>query len=117
MTALNNDPSAIDIYFVNKVFDDSGSLNGATILPSQSWFANPGIVIAGNSVDFAGFSPADKLIAITRTVAHELGHYLLNKDDSAHVDDLQNLMSIGASLTKRDFTTEQALMAQSNGQP
>ena len=74
----------------------------------------PGVVVGPNG---SGFTANRKIEELTHTVAHELGHYLL--DTSSHVDEKRvwNLMLAGGidtgsgktiNRTKRDLDGEQA---------
>ncbi|MBI4641092.1 MAG: hypothetical protein HY731_10375, partial [Candidatus Tectomicrobia bacterium] len=133
VTAVNNSTDAIDIYFVHFLFGDgqetlANQLNGSTILVSQASGTpiNPGILIAG---PFAGGSlPNTQIVArtlqtIARTVAHELGHYLMDVTDSGHApaNEIWNLMLSGegggrdTNQTKRDLTAAQADMVRTSG--
>ena len=76
--------------------------------PHPNMYGCPQIcLVAGKGPDVSRFAGADKLQAIARVLAHELGHYLMNKgDSSAHVDSVTNVMAPGTPIvrTKRDLT-------------
>ena len=52
---------------------------------------------------------------MAKTIAHELGHYLMNEGDSAHVTDVWNLMKEGGEERKRDLRDAQIDAARSSG--
>jgi hypothetical protein len=113
VTALTAAANAIDIYFTNKVLDSDGDdLNGLTILFSQqsSLFGRtPGILIGANGIGFG--SGIRKAGLMPRTIAHEIGHYLLDTTGHAPNNQLWNLMLSGGidnSDRKRDLTEQQA---------
>jgi hypothetical protein len=113
-------PAAIDIYFVNTIYDSSSEgvnedqLNGFTHLTTQK-VHNPGCIIAGPS----GGSWKRDIKTITRTLAHEIGHYLLDTSDHVPDNQLWNLMRSGGvspntNHTKRDITLEQARVVRNS---
>jgi hypothetical protein len=101
---------------VNQAFDADGTsqLNGFTVIPNPTGLdvgaANPGCIVSANSVDFSS-TPSTKMIQLTRTLAHELGHFMMNvNDDDGHVNKISNIMRTGARSDKRDITPEQVTM-------
>jgi hypothetical protein len=117
VTALNQRPDAIDIYFVDKIFQRTllsgarspeAEINAVTFLPSiDPRLGKAGCIVAVNS---SAFQPdaATKRLELVRTIAHELGHYLLVQDDDAHVGmKTWNLMKAGESTIKRSLTSAQ----------
>jgi hypothetical protein len=125
---------AIDVYFVHALltattdwrhttaFPNPASgdrNNGETFFPGQGVATNPGILIGISSNAMMG---PRSIHDIARTLAHELGHYLMKLDDHAHDVPRWNLMAsaahkypdlpdgtpdILADDRKRDLTTAQ----------
>ncbi len=113
VTGLNQRSDAIDIYFVDKIFQDTArtldsELNGATFTPAFLFsYGHAGCIIAINSDGYSSVAEYKRLETV-RTIAHELGHYLLNQEDEAHLSMSQwNLMKTGESSIKRALTPDQ----------
>ena len=117
--------AAIDIYFVNDIYDGSGkgagveTLNGFTILVSQTGpfgsLRSPAVFVAGPVPTSS--ETTRSLDTMPRSTAHELGHYLLNS--ASHRPDVEvwNLMHAGGDTDrpefKRDISETQANSARS----
>ncbi|MDA7866603.1 carboxypeptidase-like regulatory domain-containing protein [Verrucomicrobia bacterium] len=117
--------AAIDIYFVNDIYDGSSkgagveTLNGFTILVSQTGpfgsLRSPAVFVAGPVP--ASSETTRSLDTMPRSTAHELGHYLLNRAGHSPGVEVWNLMHAGGNSDrpefKRDITETQANSARS----
>ena len=107
---IANDPNSIDVYFVNTIhckFDlrHYGYIPGITVIPN-SVSSIPGRPSHCGVLVAALLSPTDKLRAtgsLARTVAHELGHYLLDTEEHP-AGTIWNLMDGETDDAKRDLT-------------
>ena len=126
VTAINPKPDAVDLYFVSKIFSTENIENvgpvrrevtGVTIPPDPPGIdPDAGCVIAAQSPQYSA-DPATKRRQLIRTIAHELGHYLMNRLNEAHApeNDSWRVMSPGADPAKRDFSTAEAERIQETG--
>jgi len=112
--SYDHDDVALDVYFVQKI--DGGTVPGVTLTPDASgWTSEAGVAIA----DTIGPNGEVALVGqlVVRTLAHEIGHYLLNHalpDFTDHRDDDKNLMYWDAVETKRDLDSAQCLEMRSD---
>jgi len=102
---VDHDDTDIDVFFVVQI--DSGNLAGVALPPFPSLAQEAGIAIA----DLVGGLPgiAQDGQKATRTVAHEITHYLENYFTTQHRSDQKNLMYDDALDTKRDLDEDQCL--------
>jgi hypothetical protein len=104
---INNDGQRIDVYIVRtmtneNVFQDDESISGTTRTRSMS--GRDAILLAREFKDTEpplGGNIIRSFDDMARTLAHELGHYLL--DSTAHAEQLWNLMVEGDQPKKRDL--------------
>jgi hypothetical protein len=135
--SYGNDLNAIDVYFVQSIYDaqlatgnSNPFLKGDTMYLDLASSENtkPGVLVAGyvpnfnhvvtpGALHYSALGNQRTLDELGRTLAHELGHYLLNTAE--HVDDGKyrgddglsqrwNLMVTDGDGTNRDLKDKQA---------
>lgn len=78
VTATNNVAAVIDIYFVRRIGDRSGLGEPAgTTIFEGSGFGRAGILVARETTGNNNSVQTRDLQQMARTLAHEMGHYLL----------------------------------------
>ncbi|NQT82739.1 hypothetical protein HQ563_06925 [bacterium] len=105
----------IDLIFIHSFTEHD--VAGETYLPDPpgpDWH-EPGCVIAGRCSEFIPIEAVARMRFLTRTVAHELGHYVMNKGNSAHNVPENYVMRGGASQTKREISKSEADTVRSSG--
>ena len=118
VTAINQAPKRIDLYFVDTIYasNTNDQLNGITVLPSYYDFrrGQPGVLVAVNSIALSK-NPVIKMRQLIRIIAHEIGHYLLDEGDSAHSTMPENLMSDAGLERRRDVIKSQSDQIRASG--
>jgi hypothetical protein len=110
---------AIDVIFVHS-FEDRYQ-GGTTIIPDppgpDEVYGKPGCIIAGHPGWFkSNMSGELRVNHITRTVAHEFGHYLKNmSDQDAHMNDSTYVMYSSADANKREISKNEADEIRASG--
>lgn len=114
LTAEHQTP-LLDIYFVNSIRNPEAGgsyipIEGTTRFPGMG--GKPGAIVAVRSAVGTGtLNPKKPNYSLARTLAHELGHYLMKVGNSAHTNQPRwNVMVAGeeSSDKKRDLTETQA---------
>ena len=106
VTAINNKVPAVDVYFVRRIGNDSGQgdVAGTTIYEGMS-DATAGILVAKETIGENGAVIQRQLSQISRTLAHEIGHYLMKS--AAHRSEAWNIMFVDSDI-KLDIDDTQA---------
>jgi hypothetical protein len=110
LTRINNTPYVIDIYFVNRIGDDSGDgqYPGSTIFESMWWYdvtnTRAGILVARQTTT-PGVQRRD-VVQMGRTLSHEMAHYLLRRGKDAHRLDPWNVLKDDSDI-KLDIDDDQ----------
>jgi hypothetical protein len=113
--------AALDIFFVNSITDpevltSDKSQQGATVYPG-SGRGLPGCIVAAR--DATGTTlPKRPAYSLSRSLAHELGHYIMKWSDNAHDGRTAANLMVGGALNtdkKRDLDENQVTRLLSQG--